>query len=192
MAGLIAAFDPERFAEWLGHGLSSEMLGRILAVPRLEAACTRLVERRIGPLTGHEHPAGAVVGGMDGLALLWLAQRAGAVWHACAILRVIDGAAVRALVKQIGPVLRDVAIRHAGLAAGIAAGRQDGEELADPAELAGRIASDGLGCVAAWCDAQPPALGRRVLLAMPCAARADARHRAHGPAIVDALLETAP
>lgn len=190
MMGLAPTLDPARVSEWLGHGITADLLGRMLAVPRLDAACQRVLERRLGPLPDAMSPAAAAALTMDGFALLGLAQRAGAVWHARAILRAIDRAAVRALLNVIGPSLRLVAIRHAGLASPpVPAGTgEDADGPPDPARLADAIASDGLACLAAWCAAQPAAISRRLLLRLPCPVSAEAPRYPHAPAVIDALL----
>lgn len=191
--------DPARLGAWLGHGMSANLLARMLAVPRLEAGCNRLLQERLGPwpdpgLNVVSTKRMTLVRQLDGLALLWLAQQAGAVWHARLILRAIDGVAVRDLVTVIGATLRLVAIRHAFLAPEegrktIEAEAQAEDEPADPHRLAERIAQDGLGCFAAWCDAQPAAVGQRLLLRLPGPGIVPAPYRTHGPAILDALLD---
>jgi len=195
--------DPARFACWLGHGVTADLIARMLAVPRLETRCGHLLRERLGPwpdasgappCPARASVRAAHVRDLDGLALLWLAQQAGAIWHARSILRVIDGVAVRALVSGIGATLRLVAIRHAALAPADADGTTGVEALpvdtlADPELLARRIAHDGIGCLAAWCDAQPPALGQRVLLGLPAPWLPTDAYRAYGPPILDVLLD---
>lgn len=183
--------DPVRFAEWLDHGVTPDLLGRMLAVPRLAAACRRVMDKRLGPLPASLEATAMVASHMDGLALLGLAQRAGAVWHARAVLRVIDGEAVRALVQVIGPAPRLVAIRHSALAPADPLPEADavGDGPPAPARLGVLMAADGLCCLHAWCAAQCSALGERILLRLPPASVAvTAAHRLHGPAILDALL----
>lgn len=190
MTTAAGTLDPVRFADWLGHGVTPDLLCRVLAVPRLDSACRRLLDRRIGIVPEQLTSATATALTLDGLALLSLAQQAGAVWHGRAILQIIDGAEVRALVDAIGPGLRLAAIRHADLAGGIPATGSGIDGPLDPARLAGAIASDGAGCLAAWCAAQPLAVGVRLLLRLPpFPAAVGAAHHAYGPAIIGALLD---
>ncbi len=175
---------PRRLAEWLGHGLDVELVSRMTAVPRLQARCSRLIDRRLGEVV-QASATQAVALSLDGFGVIGLMQQAGAIWHGRSIIRVIDGADVRSLVGEIGPGLRMLAIRHAALA-----------PLEVEPQAAGTlpafIAEDGLRCVIAWCLAQPGAVGRRLLLRLPQVAEPDARHRASGPPIVDALLAGVP
>lgn len=192
------ALDQVQLAAWLGHGMSADLLARMLALPRLEASCSRLLQARLGPWPDPPNdPAQpsfaarmALLRDVDGLALLWLVQRAGAVWHASSILKTIEGAAVRSLVNSIGATLRLIAIRHASLApvhVGGTAATDD--EPSDRDGLALSIARDGLGCFSAWCDAQPVAVGQRLRLLLPVKEVAADPYRMHGPVIVDALLD---
>lgn len=193
------ALDQAQLAAWLGHGMSADLLARMLAVPRLEASCSRLLQERLGPWPdAPDDPAQynsfaartALVREFDGLALLWLAQQAGAVWNARSILKTIDGTAVRSLVNGIGAKLRLVAICHASLApASVGGTAATGDEPADPDGLASCIARDGLGCLATWCGAQPVAVGQRLRLLLPGRGVPADPYQTHGPAIVDALLD---
>lgn len=175
---------PRRLAEWLGHGVDVELVGRMTAVPRLQARCSMLIDRRLGDVV-HASPAQALALSLDGLGVAGLMQQAGAIWHGRTIIRVIDGAEVRSLVGEVGPGLRMLAIRHAALAPPEVEPRTGGA-------LPAFIADDGLRCVIAWCLAQPGAVGRRLLLRLPHVAEPDATHRTSGPSIVDALLASEP
>lgn len=171
--------DPQRLAEWLGHGVDCGLLLRIASSPRLAAHCVRLVDERLGSVDASTDRRGLL--SLDGLGLMGLAHQAGTIWHGRMIVMMIDGTAVRGLVDAIGPGLRSFAIVHAGLAPvstqPIAVGT-----------LPEAIASDGLACLVAWCGAQPAPVAQRLMLRLvSCAAPSDA-HRAAGPAIIDALL----
>ncbi len=173
---------PQRLAEWLGHGVDAELVARMMGVPRLQARCSALIDRRLGPVQPSPTQARAL--SLDGLGVAGLVQQAGAVWHGRTVIRIIDGVEVRSLVAQLGPGLRMLAIRHAALAP------QEVEPKPSRA-LPAVIADDGLRCVIAWCVAQPGPAGRRLLLRLPHVAEPDALHRANGPPIVDALLQEA-
>ena len=175
---------PQRLAEWLGHGVDVDLVGRMMLVPRLQARCGVLINRRLGDVV-QASAAQNLALSLDGLGVAGLVQQAGAVWHGRAIIRVIDGVEVRSLVSEIGPGLRMLAIRHAALAPP-EAGPRTGETLA------AFIAHDGLCCVIAWCLAQPGAVGRLLLLRLPHVAEPDAKHRTSGPPILDALLASGP
>lgn len=184
MNGVATAWaHPGRLADWLGHGIDVDLVSRMMAVPRLQARCSLLIDRRLGVVQASAEQALAL--SLDGLGVVGLMQQAGAVWHGRAIIRVIDGADVRSLVREIGPGLRMLAIRHAALAPPEIEPREAGA-------LPAFIAEDGLRCVIAWCVAQPGPVGRRLLLRLPHVAEPDATHRAAGPAIVDALLAGQP
>ena len=175
---------PRRLAEWLGHGVDVELVGRMTLVPRLQARCSMLIGRRLGDVV-QASATQALALSLDGLGVAGLMQQAGAVWHGRSIIRVIDGVDVRSLVGEIGPGLRMLAIRHAASAPLEVEPRTGGA-------LPAFIALDGLCCVIAWCLAQPGAIGRRLLLRLPHVAEPDAKHRASGPSIVDALLAGEP
>ena len=180
MSGAVAApIDPRRLAEWLGHGVTAGLLARFMEYPRLQARCIRLIDGRVGQAAASAVQEVAL--SLDGLCLAALAHRSGAVWHAIAILRPIEGAAVRGLIGVLGPGLRRLALAHAGLA----------PNLPEPTPLQAlpqAIADDGLRCLIAWCDAQPGAVGLRVALRLNSYATPGASHRQAGPAIVEALL----
>lgn len=175
--------DPQRLAEWFGHGLDADLLIRIGSSLRLASHCVRLIDERLGPVDASAGQREAL--SLDGLGLMGLAHQAGTIWHARAIVQVIDGPAVRSLVGAIGPGLRSFAIAHAGLAP--MSTQPVGVEA-----LPASIASDGLGCLAAWCDAQPSPVGQRLVLRLCVHAAPDNRHRVAGPAIIDALLRRVP
>ncbi len=172
--------DPQRLADWLGHGVDAALILRIASSPRLASRCVRLVEERLGPVHGpadrHE------VLSLDGLCLIGLAHQAGAIWHGRMIVRMIDGATVRRLLCVIGPGLRSFAMSHAGL---VPASVQP----VAVETLPEAIARDGLACLVAWCDTQPAPLGQRLTLRLVTFAAPGDVHRAAGPAIIDALLQ---
>lgn len=170
---------PQRLAEWLGHGVDADLVVRISNVPRLVARCGRLINDRLGEASGSGMQRRALA--LDDLGLSGLAQQAGLVWHARAIVTAIGGSQVRALVDLLGIGGRMLAIRHSALA--------PADQAVGPvATLPAAIHADGLQCLAAWSDAQPEPVGRRFALRLPCHERPSSSHLASGPRIVDALL----
>ncbi len=171
--------EPQRLAEWFGHGIDAELLIRITSFRRLASRCGRLIDDRLGPFTAS--PEQQRMLSLDGLGLMGVAHQAGTIWHARTIVRVIDGPAVRGLLASIGSRLRSFAIAHVGSA----------PEATQPVQidaLPAFIASDGLACLVAWCEVQPAAVGERLILRLGACAVADDRHRVAGPAIIDTLL----
>lgn len=97
---------------------------------------------------------------MDRDALRALSLRAGAVRHARAVLRVIDGAALRDLVSAIGADARADALRWHSL-------DPEAPQAGDAMPLGERVGHAGQRCLHGWCDLQPPAIGARVRLLLP-------------------------
>ena len=171
--------DPQRLAEWLGHGVDGGLLLRIASSPRLAAHCVRLVDERLGPAHGSADRQEVL--SLDGLGLMGLAHQAGTIWHGRMIVRMIDGTEVRRLLGAIGPGLRSFAIAHAGLAPA-------STQPVAVATLPEAIGRDGLACLVAWCGAQPVPFAQRLMLRLVSLAAPSDAHRAAGPAIIDALL----
>jgi hypothetical protein len=110
-----------------------------------------------------------------------LSQRAGAIYWARTIARVILAADVKALHEQLGEPLCILGLAHHDLSGP--------EQSLEPIETIGaRIKDDGLRCLAAWCASQPGAVNARVRLKLAaCAAldiAAEMPLRECGPAIV--------
>lgn len=175
----LAEAMPDRLAALLGHGVSEGLAARLQGEARLRAGLDRLLADRLGTLPELDAVQAHVLS-MDGAALARLGAQAGAVWHASAIGRIVDGAAVRALVAAIGEDLRGVALRGRVLAGP--------ETAAAPEAIAALIPHDGAACLAAWCAAQPRPVAARVALRWTPAAPG-AAHRAQGPAIIAWLAE---
>ncbi len=171
--------DPQRFAEWIGHGVSSGLAGRMLANRRLKLRCAELLERRLGSVAPSVIQATAL--SLDGRGLTRLARQAGATWHAASIVRLIDGTAVRNLIAAIDQELRLFAIRNIALAPPIS------DEVPNDA-LPQEIARAGLRCLSAWCGEQPAAVGMRIALRLADHVPPEEPHRTFGPALVDSLL----
>jgi YOP proteins translocation protein K (YscK) len=172
-------FDPQRFAKSIGHGISDELVNHMLDNPRLKRRCMELVEARFGQAA--PSPVQAAMLALDRSGLKALALRAGAVWHGCSIVRLIDGAAIRELVAVIGPQLRLCAIRHFTLAPEVS-------ETIPVSALPEAIAVAGRHCLSAWCSAQATAIARRMALRLPTDEPAQEPYLLFGPGIVDVLL----
>jgi YOP proteins translocation protein K (YscK) len=168
-----------RIAALLGHGVSQAFIDRLRGTPRLNARLAALIAEQlgeVGDLTMEQRTALAL--GPEAMA--GLAVQAGAVWHAGAIARIIDGAARRMLIGLLGEDTYRLALDGLPLAAA---------EVPDqsPEAIADAAPGDGAACFAAWCDTQPLAVAGRLALARPIAAVTPA-HRASGPAVIDWLL----
>ena len=158
-----------------------DLTRRLLACRRAAPTLGELLVARIGDLPPALGGVQALLLGMDAAALAVLAARAGAVRHARSLLRLLDGAALRALDGVFGSGPRNDALRLHALVAG--APPPDG---ADPLEAA--IPRDGMGCLRAWCGRQPAAVGERVMLLLPAGMVPVGIEAALGADIVDALV----
>lgn len=151
-------------------------------VPRLRACARTAAGLEAAGLARLGTPAatGAVQGrvlGLDRAGVARLALCAGAVWHARAVLRLLDGAALRAFVAEAGEAPRAAALRWHAMAGGA---DTDGP-------LGAAVARDGWRCLRAWCEAQPAAVSRRVALCMPDGVAAPGGDAAACVRIVEAL-----
>lgn len=172
-------FDSQRFAEWMGHGVSADLVDRMFGNERVLARCIGLLDDRLGPFVPSRRQAIALW--LDRPRLATLAYQAGVIWHAAAIARLIDGAAVRNLVAAIGPELRLFAIQNVALAPPMEQ-TPSGDILLEVVDLAGQR------CLGAWCARQPSAIGKRIALRLPDHAAPEDAHHAFGPPIIDSLL----
>jgi hypothetical protein len=171
--------NPERFSQWVGHGISSELVQRMLSNQHLTVRCGELVRGRLGLPTPSALQVVAL--SLDTTGLTRLAHHAGAIWHAASVARLIDGSAVRDLIAAIEPQLRLFAIRNNALAPPII------DDLA-PDALPEDIVRSGQRCLAAWCAAQPASVGVRIVLRLASDLAPHHSHREFGPALVDSLL----
>ena len=178
---LVRAARLDRLAAVLGGGLSEALAARLQAADRLHSRIEQVLAARLGAVEKPDTVQARLLG-MDAPSLVRLAGEAGAVWHAAAIARLLDGAAVRALVALIGEDLRAAALRGRALAGPATASTPD--------EIASAIPLDGDACLAAWCEAQPMPVAARVGLrwAPRAATEPSAAHLERGPAIVASLV----
>jgi hypothetical protein len=187
-ADRLLATSPGRLAAFLGHGVSADLVERLVQTPRLRAGLAGLITSRLGAL-GPLDPMQAKIMAMSQQDVADLAAKAGAVWHAGSIAQIIDGAKRRVLVGLLGE-------EHYKLALAAATERPNerptdrllAAPLADtPEAIAEAVVNDGAACLAAWCAHQPPALRGRLDLMRPPALPGPA-HAAAGPQIIARLL----
>jgi hypothetical protein len=179
---LLQAAPHDRLGSVLGYGVSAALVGRLAQSPRLQARMTELISLRLGDLNdlNREH---AKVLAMAPDELTDLSIRAGVVWHAGVIARIIDGVSRRALVVLLGE-------KNYGLAlAGLCSQPPLPDSAFDrgPEDIAKAVSVDGAACLAAWCESQPRAVSGRLRLIRPAASPEDA-HETWGPQIVTRLL----
>jgi hypothetical protein len=158
------------------------VVGRLAQSPRLQARMTELISLRLGDLNdlNREH---AKVLAMAPDELTDLSIRAGVVWHAGVIARIIDGGSRRALVVLLGE-------KNYGLALACLCSQPPLPDSAfdrGPEDIAKAVSVDGAACLAAWCEYQPRAVSGRLRLIRPAASPEDA-HETWGPQIVTRLL----
>jgi hypothetical protein len=179
-ADRLPATSPGRLATFLGHGITADLVDRLVRTPRLRVELAGLIASRLGAL-GPLDPMQARIMAMREQDVTDLAAKAGAVWHAGSIARIVDGAKRRVLVSLLGE-------EHYKLALAAATERPAAAALPDvPEIIAEAIANDGAACLAAWCAHQPPALRGRLDLIRPVALPGPA-HMAAGPQIIARLL----
>lgn len=179
-ANLLRSITSEKIASALGGGVSAALVDTLVRSPRFGARLAGLVLSRLGDLGSPTHQQAAVLAMQSG-ELSALACRAGCVWHAGAIARIIDGAARRALVDSIGDENYALAFAYRELQPpGVAHERS-------PDDLVRAIAADGAACLAAWSEAQPAPMAMLLRLMRPDASPGSL-HETWGVAIVARLL----
>lgn len=162
-------------------GTGPELARLLLACSRAAPAVGRLIHARIGELPTALSSVQAVLMGMDAAGLTVLATRAGAVRHAQALVRLLDGAALRALDAALGPEPRADALRLHAMVAGVAPPGGGGS-------LVEAIPREGNGCLRAWCGRQDLAVGGRVMLLLSPGVSPIGMEAVLGAAIVEALV----
>jgi hypothetical protein len=179
----IRAAPTDRVAALLGHGFPGRLVEKLAEMPRFAPRLQAAVASRLGdlpPIDARQIVALAL--DEDGLRRITL--RAGAVWHAAALARLVDGAARRGAIASLGPDAYALALESRAL------GSSGGSADLPQGDLAGAAAVDGECCWAAWCAMQPAPLKSRLSLlardVSPLAA-----HMAFGPAIIGWLLDRA-
>jgi hypothetical protein len=101
-------------AALLGGGLQGELVEMLAASPRFAPRLHAAAERRLGELRAPKPAVAALA--LTPAGLSDIVRRAGAVWHAAAIARVIDTSARRHLMASLGPDVYAIALEGRGLA----------------------------------------------------------------------------
>jgi hypothetical protein len=176
---LMQSVPHDRIAALLGHGVSATLVARLVSAPRLQIRLAAMISAQLGEIEGLDEDQASVLA-MTPEAIADLSTRAGLVWHAGSVARVIDAVSRRALVAALGENNYVLAL--------------DGIAMAAPATLApspktieDAIRVDGPACLTAWCETQPPGIASRLALLLPPASTTSA-HKAAGPAIVAWVL----
>lgn len=147
--------------ECFDNRLGAEVCDRLKGVERLRGRLSKIIidRCRLIPecdpfLVGDDD---RVIALASAERLSELSQRAGAIYWAKTITRVILAAHVKALQEQLGEPLCALALAHQDLSGP--------EQRLEPIETIGaRITDDGWRCLAAWCASQPAAVNGRVRL----------------------------
>ncbi len=191
---------PERMATLLPDGLPAGFRDRLMGSARLRLRLSSLLARRfrLAPCCAGdlETPEGRFAQ-LEGDALQNALLRAGAIWHARKIRKIILAAPLRHLIERLGRDNHRAALRFIDLAAEDDAADDDidnREASPNIDNLLNRIERDGLIAVNAWCDHQPAALAGRLKLKLPPCPEVDeqppASHRDRGLMIVDRVVMT--
>ncbi len=177
---LLQAATHDRLASVLGCGVSAALVDRLVQSPRFRTRLTGLVSSRLGDIGAVSREQARVLA-MRPDELTDLSIRAGVVWHAGAIVRIIDGVSRRSLVALLGDKNYELALACLSLQAqGITLER-------GPEDIAKAVPVDGAACLAAWCESQRREISGRLRLTRPVAS-AGPLHEAWGPQIVARLL----
>ena len=165
----------------LGSHLAEQMRRSVRLRPRVVAA----LEERLGALPEQLTVDQVRLLAMDAAALDGVAAEVGAVWLAPAVLRLLEGSAVRAFVASVGEPARQAALRWRAYAP-VLPPTMTGTAYTTT-ELAAQVVDAGAACLRAWCEAQPQAVGGRVRLLLHRPVVPDAVQRAAGPALVERI-----
>jgi len=189
--------DPERIrgasanrvAALLGPGLPSGLVDRLAGMARFTSRLHAAAASRLGDLPQLDLRQSAALA-LDADGLRGIALRAGAVWHAEALARIVDGAARRRVMASLGPAAYTLALKGRDLAPSGRATELPKGDLAVAAMV------DGGCCWAAWSASQPAPVASRLSLLnrdVPSLLDRDvpsqAAHRNFGPAIIAWLLD---
>ena len=187
----IRAASPDCVAALLGPGLPGGLVGKLAGTARFAPRLYAAAASRLGDLPQLDPRQSAALA-LDADGLRVIALRAGAVWHAAAIARIVDGVARRRVMASLGPASYALALKGRDLAPSGGATELPKGDLADAA------VADGGCCWAAWSASQPaPVASRLSLLDRDVPSPLDhdvpsrAAHRNFGPAIIAWLLDRA-
>ncbi len=177
---LLKATPNDRVAAFLGCGVSASLAAQLASSPRFQTRMAGLISSRFGEL-GVLSPEQAKVLAMQPNELIGLSNRVGVVWHAGAIVRIIDGVSRRAFEALLGKESYELALACVDLQpAGASHDRT-------PDDIAKAVPIDGAACLAAWCESQGRAISARLRLTRPDASP-ERVHEISGPRIVAKLL----
>lgn len=162
MSALLADMHPDRIALCFRTVGIDGLPKGLLDEPRFAGRLTQIVTRHydfadMGESVEEADRALALVSREN---LEKLTVRAGVVLHARQFVQEIRGPVLAALGERFGADALDDARRHADLAT-------DKAKIDDLDELEAEIARDGTACLAAWIEALPASLRRRVRLKWP-------------------------
>lgn len=177
---LLETVPHDRLASLLACGVSAALAGQLAQSPRFRNRVAGLISSRLGDI-GDLNREQARALAMQPRELTDLAFRAGVVWHAGVIVRVIDRVARELLIARLGERNYELAIACIGWQPRVA--------LPDraPEDIAKAIPIDGAACLAAWCESQPRAVSGRLRLIRPSASP-ELAHETWGAQIVARLL----
>jgi hypothetical protein len=163
-------------------GLQGELIEMLAASPRFAPRLHAATERRLGELSAPE-PAAVAALALTPAGLSDIVRRAGAVWYAAAIARIVDTSARRHLMAALGSDVYAIALEGRGLA-------PPAEAVVPPDrdDWAAAAMRDGACCWSAWRMLQLPAVASRLAL-VGCNVLPARIHEAFGPAIIDWLLD---
>jgi hypothetical protein len=163
-------------------GLQGELIEMLAASPRFAPRLHAATERRLGELSAPE-PAAVAALALTPAGLSDIVRRAGAVWYAAAIARIVDTSERRHLMASLGPDVYAIAVEGRGLAP-----LAEAVVAPDADDWAAAAMRDGACCWSAWRTLQLPAVASRLAL-LGCNVLPERIHEAFGPAIIDWLLD---
>ena len=179
----IRSASSDHVAALLGPGLPSGAVDKLAGMARLAPRLYAAAASRLGELPLLE-PRQSTALALDAEGLREITLRAGAVWYAGALARVIDGAMRRGIIGSLGSTAYALALE------GYSLSPSDGTTDLPQGDLVEAAIVDGECCWAAWRAVQPTPVATRLSL-LGCAVTPQERHRNFGPAIVSWLLDRA-
>jgi hypothetical protein len=180
-AGRIRAASANNIAALLGGNLQADLVEKLIASPRFAARLNICAERQLGELSAPNPAAIAALAlAPDGLSDVVL--RAGAIWLAAGIARIVDASARRGLIASLGSDVYEIALEARGLSPSA-----DAVVPPNGDDWAGAAMRDGTSCWSAWRALQLPSVASRLSLLGHNVLPAPI-YETFGPAIVDWLL----
>ena len=168
-------------ARGLGCGISASLVETLKAEPRFRGRLAELLASRLQKIESLDQvQAGMLAKRSEALADLTM--KAGVIWHARALVRIIDGASRRRLVTRWGERTIDLALRHVHLSPKLVPDHMTADAISDAAPR------EGAACLAAWINLQPAAVAARLMLLVP-EAQPLSKHTDFGPPIIELLAQ---